>query len=66
MTGSPFDDTSGTYLVLVNADNQHSLWPARFPIPDGWTTAYGHAPRSACTEYIDTRWTPRAPDHGQP
>jgi MbtH protein len=65
MTDSPFDDTSGTYLVLVNAYNHHSLWPARFPVPDGWTTVYGQGPRNACKDYIDAHWTPVAADPAQ-
>ncbi|MFE7595491.1 MbtH family NRPS accessory protein, partial [Kitasatospora sp. NPDC057512] len=24
---NPFDDQDGTFLVLVNDENQHSLWP---------------------------------------
>ncbi|MEU7735437.1 MbtH family protein, partial [Streptomyces griseus] len=25
---NPFEDEDGTYLVLVNDEGQHSLWPA--------------------------------------
>lgn len=28
MTTNPFEDPQGTFLVLVNDENQHSLWPA--------------------------------------
>ncbi|SED19230.1 MbtH-like protein [Streptomyces melanosporofaciens] len=28
MSTNPFEDPEGTYLVLVNDEGQHSLWPA--------------------------------------
>ncbi len=30
---NPFEDENGTYLVLINDEGQHSLWPrfGRFP-----------------------------------
>ncbi|HTJ70950.1 MAG TPA: MbtH family protein [Actinospica sp.] len=54
---NPFDDESGAFLVLVNEERQHSLWPAGLAVPAGWTTASGPAPRAACLEYVETHWT---------
>ncbi|MEU6753945.1 MbtH family protein, partial [Spirillospora sp. NPDC046719] len=34
---NPFDDPDGTFLVLVNAEGQHSLWPEFADVPSGWT-----------------------------
>jgi len=33
---NPFDDGRGTFFVLVNDEEQHSLWPAFVEIPAGW------------------------------
>ncbi len=33
---NPFDDEEGEFLVLVNDEGQHSLWPVQFDIPEGW------------------------------
>lgn len=33
---NPFDDPDATFLVLVNDEGQHSLWPAFADVPDGW------------------------------
>ena len=33
---NPFEDQDGEYLVLVNDEGQHSLWPAFREIPAGW------------------------------
>ena len=33
---NPFDREDGVFLVLVNEQGQHSLWPSFAPVPDGW------------------------------
>ena len=40
---NPFDDTDGRFLVLVNDEGQHSLWPAFAEVPAGWTVVLGAA-----------------------
>jgi len=32
---NPFEDPDAGYLVLVNDENQHSLWPVSVTVPDG-------------------------------
>jgi hypothetical protein len=39
MSTNPFDDEAGAFVVLVNDDDQHSLWPTFVDIPGGWLTA---------------------------
>jgi MbtH protein len=58
---NPFDDPNGTYLVLVNAENQHSLWPDFAAVPPGWTLTFGPAPRQECVDYISANWTDLRP-----
>ncbi|MBW8714767.1 MAG: MbtH family protein [Variovorax paradoxus] len=36
---NPFDDKSASFLVLVNHEGQHSLWPAFIAVPAGWQVA---------------------------
>ena len=38
---NPFEDENGTYHVLVNDEDQHSLWPSFAEIPAGWRVAFG-------------------------
>jgi uncharacterized protein YbdZ (MbtH family) len=45
---NPFDDENGSFLVLVNDEEQHSLWPAFADVPAGWRVVYGEADRAAC------------------
>ena len=57
MSNNPFDDDSVSFLVLVNDEEQHSLWPIFAKIPAGWRAAFGEADRAACLDYIEEHWT---------
>jgi MbtH protein len=61
MSSNPFDDINGQFLVLVNHENQHSLWPAHIEVPAGWTVTHGEDTRSACLDYIEKAWTDLRP-----
>lgn len=43
MSINPFDDDNGRFLVLINDEEQHSLWPTFADVPDGWKVIYGEA-----------------------
>ncbi|CAJ1587144.1 MbtH family protein [[Mycobacterium] wendilense] len=57
MSINPFDDESGSFFVLVNDEEQHSLWPSFADVPAGWTVVHGEAPRAECLEFIEKNWT---------
>ncbi|HKI39550.1 MAG: MbtH family protein [Mycobacterium sp.] len=61
MSTNPFDDDNGTFLVLRNDEDQHSLWPAFADVPAGWRVAYGEADRAACLDYVDENWPDMRP-----
>jgi MbtH protein len=58
---NPFEDPDAQYLVLVNDENQHSLWPVFAAVPDGWRQVYGEAARQDCLDYIERNWTDLRP-----
>lgn len=58
---NPFDDPEGTFLVLINDEEQHSLWPSGPTIPQGWREVHGKDTRQACLDYIDKNWTDLRP-----
>jgi uncharacterized protein YbdZ (MbtH family) len=58
---NPFDDQDGTFLVLVNDEGQHSLWPAFALVPEGWTVVLGEGTRAAALDYVDQNWTDLRP-----
>lgn len=57
MATNPFDDPDGTFLVLVNEEEQHSLWPAFADVPEGWKVALADATRSDALDYVNKNWT---------
>ncbi|GAQ51028.1 MbtH family protein [Streptomyces acidiscabies] len=61
MSTNPFDDTEGRFLVLVNDEGQHSLWPSFAEVPGGWTVAFGEGSREACLAYVEANWTDLRP-----
>jgi uncharacterized protein YbdZ (MbtH family) len=56
LSTNPFDDENGTFLVLVNEEEQHSLWPTFADVPAGWRVVFGEADRAACLAYIEENW----------
>lgn len=59
---NPFEDPDALYLVLVNDEGQHSLWPATIAVPDGWVIAHDKDSRSNCLEYVEEHWTDMRPN----
>jgi uncharacterized protein YbdZ (MbtH family) len=53
---NPFDDDNGSFFVLVNDEEQHSLWPVFADVLAGWRVVYGEADRAACLDYIERKW----------
>jgi MbtH protein len=53
----PFDK----YAVVMNDEEQYSIWPAHRDLPNGWK-AVGHTGSKAeCLEYIEENWTDMRP-----
>ncbi len=59
--GNPFDDKDASFLVLVNDEGQHSLWPAFIAVPAGWQVALAATDRAACNAYIEANWRDMRP-----
>jgi MbtH protein len=57
MSTNPFEDESAQYLVLVNHENQHSLWPAAIEAPAGWRSVFGPCDRASSLGYVEAHWT---------
>jgi type I protein arginine methyltransferase len=58
---NPFEDESAEFYVLVNAEQQYSLWPVFAAAPDGWTVAAGPDSRQSCLDHIEHNWTDMRP-----
>ncbi|MGC4903848.1 MbtH family protein [Micromonospora echinospora] len=61
MSTNPFDDPEGRFLVLVNDERQHSLWPSFADVPNGWTVVLEETDRQTALDYVEQHWTDMRP-----
>ena len=54
-------DDNGTYQVLVNDEEQHSLWPVGKELPEGWRRAGKEGSKQDCMDHVDAVWTDMRP-----
>lgn len=59
---NPFEDETGTYVVLRNAEGQHSIWPDFVEVPEGWSVVHGPARREDGLAHIEEHWTDMRPN----
>ncbi|MDU0293226.1 MbtH family protein [Saccharothrix longispora] len=58
---NPFEDLDGRYLVLVNHENQYSLWPSFVEVPAGWTVRLAETDRQSALDYVNEHWIDMRP-----
>jgi MbtH protein len=58
---NPFDDPDGRFLVLVNDEGQHSLWPQFADVPAGWTVVLAETDRQSALDFVEREWTDLRP-----
>jgi MbtH protein len=54
------EDTT-VYCVVVNHEEQYSIWPAGKELPAGWREAGKQGPKADCLAYIKEVWTDMRP-----
>lgn len=54
-------DDKTIYTVLINQEEQYSLWFANREIPPGWKKAGKSGSKSECLLYIKEIWTDMRP-----
>jgi MbtH protein len=56
------DDTpETTFAVVVNEEEQYSIWPADRDLPDGWRGVGVTGAKQQCLEHIEKVWTDMRP-----
>jgi MbtH protein len=50
-----------TYTVVVNQEEQYSIWPSYKEIPVGWRAAGKEGTKDECLAYIAEVWTDMRP-----
>jgi MbtH protein len=53
----PFTD----YDVVMNDEEQYSIWPTQKELPRGWHRVSKHGTKAECLAYIDEVWTDMRP-----
>ena len=54
-------EDSTTYKVVVNHEEQYSIWPADRDNPLGWRDAGRSGSKQECLDYIEVVWTDMRP-----
>jgi MbtH protein len=49
------------YRVVVNHEEQYSIWPAERELPLGWSDVGKRGRKAECLEYIAKVWTDMRP-----
>jgi MbtH protein len=61
MTNSTFDDEQAQFEVVVNHEEQYSIWPADREPPGGWRKAGKLGKKAECLSFINEVWTDMRP-----
>lgn len=51
------EEVAYQFVVVLNDEEQYSLWPSDRPLPAGWYDAGFHGGREECLAYIQEHWT---------
>jgi MbtH protein len=50
-------DAFKDFTVVINDEEQYSIWPAELDIPAGWHGVGKSGTREECVGYVDEVWT---------
>jgi MbtH protein len=55
------EDDKVVYTVVVNHEEQYSIWPVHRAMPDGWRDGGKTGPKQECLDYVSQAWTDMRP-----
>lgn len=55
------DNPNTQFTVVINHEEQYSIWPSYKEIPGGWETAGKSGSKEECLAYIEVEWTDMRP-----
>jgi MbtH protein len=62
MSSSCFDREGEVFIVLINHEEQYSIWPEWKAIPGGWTAVPGiKGDKTTVTDFVNQAWTDMRP-----
>lgn len=54
-------DENTIFEVMINHEEQYSIWPSYKQIPAGWTAVGKQGKKEECLAYIEEHWTDMRP-----
>lgn len=55
------EEDARDYFVVVNEEEQYSIWLADKPVPNGWKAVGEKKKKADCLKYIGEVWTDMRP-----
>jgi MbtH protein len=55
------EDNNIVYAVVVNHEEQYSIWPTHKQLPMGWTAVGCTGTKAECLDHIEKVWTDMRP-----
>lgn len=56
-----FDDENTVFKVVLNHEEQYSIWPKNWELPTGWKEDGTEGAKQVCLEHIEKVWTDMRP-----
>jgi len=56
-----YDAEATAYMVVVNDEQQYSIWPVARSLPLGWHDEGFHGSRAECLSHVEQVWTDMRP-----
>ena len=55
------EQTDEKYLVVINDEEQYSIWEALLPVPGGWHAEGFSGSKQDCLAHVERVWTDMRP-----
>jgi MbtH protein len=56
-----FDSEDTIFKVVINHEEQYSIWPDYLEVPNGWNAVGKSGKKQECLEFIKEHWTDMRP-----
>jgi MbtH protein len=56
-----WDDENAEFEVVINHEEQYSIWPSYKEVPGGWRKAGKKGKKAECLAFIEEHWTDMRP-----
>jgi MbtH protein len=61
VTQMSWDSEDTTFRVVINHEEQYSIWPDYLDLPEGWSAVGKPGKKQECLDYIKANWTDMRP-----